>query len=508
MSIKIFSPSQIRAIDASTIENEPISSLALMERASSAFVAVFKQIISTESQVTVFAGCGNNGGDAFAVARLLSKKGYMVKVYLVRQYDTTLSNDCQENKNKWQNMSSANYMEINESKDIQRIDYGNVIIDGIFGVGLNRPLDGIYAEVVCAINVQRKPVYSIDIPSGLFADDNTQRNGGEVIKATKVFTFQIPKLAFMFPENEPFVQDFKVLDIGLNEEEIKKTETPFYLLQKEDVKQMLRTRSRFSHKGNYGHALLIAGQSGKMGAAVIAAKACLRAGVGLITVHCPKYGVGVLQTTVPEAMIDMDESAVENTDLGEISEKFTIGIGPGIGKGIKASSMLQDLLFKANHPIVADADALNIFAENRSLMPNIPHNSILTPHPIEFERMVKQQFTSGYERLQAARRFAMEWHVILVLKGAYTAVVMSDGHVFFNPTGNPGMATAGSGDCLTGILTSLLAQGYSPENTACVGVYLHGLAGDMAVERTGAMESVMACDIVDSIGSAYQQLRS
>jgi NAD(P)H-hydrate epimerase len=328
-----------------------------------------------------------------------------------------------------------------------------------------------------------------------------------VVRATKAYSFQFPKLAFLLPENGDYVPEFEILDIGLSSKAIEDAQTDYFFLQKEDVRKLLHTRARFSHKGTFGHAFLVAGQYAKMGAAVIASKACLKAGAGLLTVHCPKSGINILQIAVPEAMVDADTDENEITELSRLLPKHTVGIGPGIGKGVKVRKVLEKLLRESAKPVVLDADALNLLSEHRELIMLLPPNSILTPHPTEFERLADEKFASGYDRLQCARRLSMLWNVVIVLKGAYTAVIMPNDKVCFNSTGNPGMATAGSGDCLTGILTGLLAQGYSPEEASLIGVFVHGLAGDLALEKAASMESLVASDITDSLGAAFSKIR-
>lgn len=507
MPSKILSAPQIRSIDASTIFNEPTSSIDLMEQASLAFVEAFVREVDPTNKITVFAGCGNNGGDAFAVARILSKRNYKLKVYWVRNAESKLSQDCLENSRRWQNLPQAFLSEIQKEADLECIDFGYVAVDGLFGSGLNRPLSGIYQAVVKKINEQNMPVYSIDIPSGLFVEDNAERKGGVVLCATKTFTFQFPKLAFLLPENGEFVSDFEVLNIRLLPQAIDEAQTDYFFLQQEDIRQLLHNRSRFSHKGTFGHAMLVVGQYGKMGAAIIASKACLRTGVGLLTVHCPKLGVNALQTSIPEAMIDADVDEYENANLPELLLKYTIGIGPGIGKNEPVKQMLEKLLRQADKPLVLDADALNLLAENPLYISLLPENSILTPHPTEFERLANEKYHTGYDRLQSARRLAKQWKVVIVLKGAYTAIVLPNQTVYFNSTGNPGMATGGSGDALTGMITALLAQGYQSAEAAIIGVYLHGLAGDVALSKIGSMEALLATDLIESIGEAFRRIR-
>lgn len=507
MPIKILSAPQIRAIDASTIEHESISSIELMERASLAFAEAFAKEVPRGGVIAVVAGAGNNGGDAFAIARILLDKAYRVKVYLVKSIGGELSPDCSANAWRWRNLPGAYFREICSEADLPSIDFGDVVVDGLFGSGLNRPLSGLYEATVKAMNKCCLPIYSVDIPSGLFVGDNCERQGGAVVRSKKTFSFQFPKLAFLLPENGDYVPEFEILDIGLSAKAIEEAETDCFFLQKADVRKMLHTRARFSHKGTFGHAYLVAGQIGKMGAAVIASKACLRVGVGLLTVHCPRSGVDILQIAVPEAMVDADRDENEITGLSHLQPKHTVGVGPGIGKGEQSRKMFEQLLRTVRKPMVVDADALNLLSEYRELIALLPQNSILTPHPTEFERLAGQKFDSGYQRLRYARKLSKQWGVVVVLKGAYTAVVLPDGRVYFNSTGNPGMATAGSGDCLTGILTGLLAQGYSSEESSLIGVYVHGLAGDLALERVFSMESLLASDIAGSLGIAFAKIR-
>jgi NAD(P)H-hydrate epimerase len=507
MSLKILSAESVRSIDEYTIANEPISSINLMERAARSFSNAFIQSVGRTHEVTVLAGPGNNGGDALAVARILFKEGYKVKVYLVKKPENNLSKDCNENMWRWRNMAGVWFREI-QQLDLAQLDFGDIVIDGLFGSGLNRPLDGIYEAVVKIINDSRSEVYSIDIPSGLYAEGNLDKESGVVVKAKHVFCFQFPKLAFLLPEYGEFVNHFKVLDIGLSDQAIMAAATEYFYLQKTDIQNILHARHTFSHKGTFGHALIIAGQYGQMGAAVMAAKACLRSGVGLLTMHCPTSGITILQASIPEAMVDPDEDKHQNSTLGDISPKQTVGIGPGLGKGKKQKRLLTHLLETMDRPMVIDADALNLIAENRELIELIPPGSILTPHPVEFDRLAGQVYKTGYNRLQAARKLAKDWHVVIVLKGAYTAISFPDGKTFFNSTGNPGMATAGSGDCLTGILTSLISQKYSPQEASIIGVFIHGLAGDLALEKASSMESLIASDIVEAIGAAFSKIRS
>ncbi|MCC8067957.1 MAG: NAD(P)H-hydrate dehydratase, partial [Clostridiales bacterium] len=351
----------------------------------------------------------------------------------------------------------------------------DVVIDGLFGSGLNRPLTGGFAGVVAYINQSEATVVSIDIPSGLFGEDNWTNEQQAIIQAELTLTFGFPKLAFLLPENAAFTGEWKVLDIGIHPDIVRETSTPYSMVTEEDIAQVFRPRPKFAHKGTFGHALLIAGSRGKLGSSVLSAKACLRTGAGLITVHTPQCGEVVFQTAFPEAMLNFDPNQEFFTALPDLSFYDVIGVGPSIGQRLETGAALERLLQGTSKPIVMDADALNIMASNKDLLLRVPPRSILTPHTKEFDRLAGDSAT-GYERLMKAQSFAQQYKVCVVLKGAYTATCTPSGKVFFNSTGNPGMSTAGSGDVLTGVILGLLSQGYEPETAAVAGVFLHGTA--------------------------------
>jgi NAD(P)H-hydrate epimerase len=329
---------------------------------------------------------------------------------------------------------------------------------------------------------------------------------GFIFKADYTLTFQNPKLAFLLPENDPYVGRFEVLDIGLHPRYLEEVETNNLLTVKAMVKPILHNRTKYSHKGTYGHTLLIAGSEGKTGAALLGAKACLRTGVGLLSVHLPKVAQLPLQTAIPEAMIDGDDSETCFSTFGKLDAYTAVGVGPGLGKADDTVRALKRLIQEVQVPLVMDADALNILSDNPTWLPFLPAKTILTPHPKEFERLVGKSSTS-FERLEKQRELAVKYNLIVIVKGAHTTVAMPNGTIFFNTTGNPGMATAGSGDVLTGIILSLLAQRYSPEEAAVLGVYLHGLAGDLAADEIG-QEALMASDITEHLGKACAALHA
>ena len=506
--IKIFETSKMKELDRYTIDHEPITSIDLVERAATAFTQEFCHTFSKQNHVVVFAGQGNNGADGLAIARLLSEEGYRLDVFLFNP-SQRLSNECEINKQRLLTDKNVRLIEVIDDFTPPLLTERDIVIDGLFGSGLNRPLSGGYAAVVDYINQSKAVVVSIDIPSGLFGEDNRMNMRKNIMQARYTYTFEFPKLAFLLSENESFVGKWKILPINIHPTIIEQTNTPYRMITDKDFAGVLLPRNTFAHKGLFGHALLIAGSKGKMGAAVLAAKACLRSGAGLLTVHLPQRGENVLHTTIPEAMLSLDVDTDFVSVLPEIIEYDAIAIGPGLGTQDRSVELLETLLGTVKKPLLVDADALNILAINKNFIPLLPPYSILTPHPKEFDRLFGE-CDSGYERIHQARTKAMEHKLCIVLKGAYTAVCTPDGHVCFNSTGNPGMATAGSGDVLTGVILGLLAQKNAPETAAVVGVYLHGMAGDLVLENTSEIvseESLIAGDIIRMLGKAFKVQR-
>ena len=502
--IKIFTTNRVKELDQYTIQNEPISSIDLVERAATMFVREFCKHYSKQMHVVVFAGQGNNGADALAISRLLAEESYRVETYLFNPTEQ-LSLECEQNKQRLYNTDRVEFSEIIHDFEPPVLTDRNVVVDGLFGSGLNRPLSGGFAAMVNYINQSEAEVVSIDIPSGLFGEDNSKNNPAAIIKANKTFTFSFPKLSFLFQENAQYVGEWKVLDIGIHLDAVYNLPTPYSLVSEEDITYSLKPRERFAHKGVYGHALLIAGSRGKMGAALLAAKACLRAGVGLLTAHIPNRGESFFQTALPEAMLSLDDNADRLSMVSDINNYSAIGIGPGLGQHSETAAIVDLILQACNRPIVIDADALNIISANKDIINRIPAKSILTPHVKEFDRLVGDSANS-YERLMKAQSFATEHKVCVVLKGAYTAICTPAGNIYFNECGNPGMATAGSGDVLTGVILGLLAQGYAPETAAVIGVFIHGTAGDLAANFLSE-ESLIASDIIEMLGKAFKQIK-
>jgi NAD(P)H-hydrate epimerase len=496
--MKILSSKQIREADQYTIEHEPIASIDLMERAATSCFKWIVQHFNIDNSFKIFCGTGNNGGDGLAIARMLSGSGYHVAIYIIHSCGNA-SEDFKVNETRLRNLEKTNIIDIASIKEIPEISQNDVVIDALFGTGLNKPVKGITADAIKSINQSGVKVISIDIPSGLFADQSSNVSSNQVVKSTYTLSFQVYKLAFFFAENAEYVGEVIILPIGLNEKFISSCQSNFELLEEKHIQRILKKRNPFSHKGNYGHAAIVAGSFGKMGAAVLAAKACLRTGAGLLTAHIPECGYEIMQTSVPEAMVSTD-------DFSDLPDYDALGIGPGLGVLFKSGVGLKHIIKKFRKPIVFDADAINGLSENKEWMDFVPVESIFTPHPKEFERLVGKS-NDHFERNKMQIEFSKRYNVFVILKGKYTCITCPDGMCYFNPTGNPGMAKGGSGDALTGMLTGLLAQGYSSKETCIAGVYLHGLAGDIAVKETGEF-SLLASDIIENIGKAFSSVQS
>ncbi len=499
--VKIFSVKQVPLIDKYTIENEPIHSVDLMERAAGQLFEWIQKHFP-KKEVKLFTGPGNNGGDTLALARMLWNEGYDVIVYLVNP-SGKFSENTRINLDRFLKIVSEDRVVSLSDKDVlPKLLQDDLIIDGLFGSGLNRPLDGLPLQVVQHIKSSEATVVSIDIPSGLFGEDNRSNISEGVVNADFTLSFQFPKLSFLLADNGESAGQWEVLDIGLHPKAIEEFKTDWFFVDNKHVSSILKERKRFSHKGDYGHALLMAGSYGKMGAAVLASQGCLKSGVGLLTVHIPRYGYQVIQISVPEAMVSIDRSDILISEFPELDMFNAIGVGPGIGKKQNTVKAIKNLFESAdNKELVLDADALNIISENRELLEFLPENTILTPHPKEFDRLAGES-KSNYERFEKLVSFAKKYKVVVVLKGAYTITALPSGRCFFNSTGNPGMATAGSGDVLTGVILGLLAQRYSVEEAAIIGVYVHGMAGDI-VAREESKQGVTASGIIENVGKSF-----
>ena len=497
--MKIFTSAQIHELDNYTIEHEPIKSIDLMERAAKALTHAITGRWMPTVPVVVFAGPGNNGGDALAVARLLTEQGFQVQTYLFN-INGRLSADCAENKRRLLETKKAKslFTEVTQEFDPPQLEHGMLVVDGLFGSGLNKPLSGGFASLVKYINSSKAEVVSIDMPSGLMTEDNTYNVRQNIIHATLTLTLGQKKLSMLFAENQPFIGELQVLDIGLSREGIEKTDSQYTMLTRDDVKPLMLKRDPFAHKGTMGNALIIAGSYGMAGAAILATEACLRSGAG--------KNVPILQTAVPEAVLHIGNEETAFAEGIDTEDFQAVGIGPGLGTSEQTAIAIIAQLRRTQCPLVCDADAINILSSHRAWLQQLPKEIIMTPHPKEFDRL-EGHSADSFERLSKARDLAQRLSAYVILKGHRTALCCPDGHIVFNTTGNAGMATGGSGDVLTGILTGLLARGYSRKSACIVGIYLHGLAGDIAAAEVGE-ESLIARDIIRCLPKAFGMLNA
>ena len=491
--MKLLSAQQIQQWDAFTMQHEPISSIDLMERAAQCCVHWIIENDFIHQPIRIFCGKGNNGGDGLAIARLLLEKGCTVIVFIL-EFGAKGTDDFQINLHRLHHVTT-NIHFIQATEFIPVIDKHDIIIDALYGSGLNRPLQLLSKEIVDHINESNATIISIDVPSGLSIDKSSKAN--TVVKANHTLTFQNLKLCFLVAENTDYFDDVHVLDIGLYPDYLQTIDTVFEITEQDSIASKIKPRNSFSHKGNYGYALLIAGNKGKMGAALLAAKACLRTGTGLLTVNILQEDQSTINTFLPEAM------TMNRSEKISFDTYSTIGIGCGLGTNDDAKKLVVDVLENYTKPIVIDADALNIIAANKNLLQQIPAGSIITPHPKEFERLFGV-CENDFDRMNKAIALSEQHNFIIILKGHYT-LIAANGKGYFNNTGNVGLAKGGSGDALTGMIVSLLAQKYSSLHAALIGVYLHGLAADISLENQ-SKESLLATDVIENIGKAFNYL--
>ena len=503
--LKIPSIEQIRRCEMHTIAHKPISSIELMEVAATACVNRIKQQFSQTASIVIFCGMGNNGGDGLAMARLLLENGFPCTAYIVK-HRADYSAECQHQLNllKERNVEVA---EIKQEEDIPSCDCCAIVVDALLGIGLSKPIDNpLLKAVIKNINQSKSFVFAIDTPSGLLSEQCMEKQYSAV-EADFTLSFQFLKLSFFFAENYPYTGEWAVADIGLDDQSINDIQTNHYCVEHSFIKSLICQREKFAHKGNFGHGLLIAGSMGMMGAAVLASKAALRTGIGLLTVAVPKTGYNILQITVNEALCRCDENETHFTgiDFGALSKYNAIAVGCGLGTHPETAQGLKKLIADFGGSIIFDADAINCLAENKTWLEFLPPNCIFTPHIKEFERLTKKT-SNSYERLELQRQFSMRYRCVLILKGAHTSISTPQGEIYFNTSGNPGMAKGGSGDVLTGMLLSLAAQGYTPVQTALIGVYLHGIAADQALSKQSC-ESLLPSDIIENIGQGFKAIR-
>jgi|SRR5690625_2494693 len=499
--MKIFTAQQIKQADENTLISQQITSLELMERAADkAFLALLKKYKNTSVSFKIFCGVGNNGGDGLVIARKLMEKEFDVQVFIVK-YSSHFSSDFQENLKRLEKVENSTITFLEENSDFPELGTDVILIDSIFGIGLNRMLPKWIQDLIDNLNHSKLPIISIDIPTGMLA--NLPKINQSIIRASETLTFQHPKFSFFLPETAEYTGKVKVLDIDLDTTSLK---SDIKLIKRKSIRKIYKSRKLFSHKGTFGHVLLAGGSKGMMGSMILSSKAALRAGAGKATALIPKSGNDILQIAVPELMTIRSEGKTKLSDFKKLS--FTpevICFGMGAGKDPKTVEFFEELIKSAKNPIVIDADGLNILSENKNLLKNIPANSVLTPHPKELQRLIGP-WKNDFEKIEKTQNLALQHQLIILIKGYFTLVI-SGKKIFINPSGNPGMATAGSGDVLSGIIAGLMAQNYSPEHAAVMGVWIHGKAGDLAAKKN-SQEAMVAGDISEFIGKVFLQLKN
>lgn len=494
--MKILSSPAIRTVDAKTIQYDKISSDELMEKAAKAFYEHFTRQynIDKEKLIALFCGMGNNGGDGLVVARLLHQAGYNVIVYVIKEGDN-YSPDCAINLKRA--LKTGVFVSIITSVEaIPEMLEIYIVIDAIFGTGLSRELSDLIKEAISSINQASKTVISIDVPSGLFLDKPTLI----AIEAAETITFQIPKLALFLPDNYYYVGKLSMINIRLNSKAIAEADTDEFYLTFEDMAKQLKPLKKFAHKGTQGHALVIGGSLGKIGAVSLASKAALRTGCGLITAFVPQCGTNPIQSYFPEAMVIQDSNEHYISSIVFDIYPDAIAIGMGMGRQKETKQALCQFLNTNSSPLIIDADALNILSDNSEWLNELQPNTILTPHPGELKRLIGQ-WENDFQKIEMTRAFAQKYNLIVVVKEAHTLIIDST-NLYVNSSGTPALATAGSGDVLSGIIVGLLAQGYKPIEAARLGAYIHGMTSDITSNIINP-RSFVASDIVNNISKVY-----
>lgn len=498
--MKILSGAQIKEADNSTINSRKITSLELMEYASTQCFNFIKENLNIQQRtIKIFCGVGNNGGDGLVIARLLASKKVKISCYIVH-FSEKKSDDFTENYKRIKTIKNVHCYDIVNSEHFPVIQPNDIVIDAIFGVGLTRTPEGFIKKLIQHINASKSTIISIDMPSGLFTESPVL-DKDSVIKATLILTFQVPKLALLLPENAAYCNDFKIMDIGLDQAFIDTLSVQNFFITKSFVNTLFKIRTKFQHKGSFGHALILGGSYGKIGAVVLSSKAALKVGSGLVSAYVPKCGYQIIQTSVPEIMVEVDaENELHYFNFK--SDGTSVGLGPGIGTSEKTAEGFINFLKEYTKPLVLDADALNILASRKDDLKYIPTNSVLTPHPKEFERLVGS-WKNDFDKLQKLKEFSSMYSCVVVLKGAHTVIVFKN-NCYFNSTGNAALATAGSGDVLTGIITGLIAQGYTPLNAAIIGVFIHGKTAEIYTKKN-PLETFIASDIIELLPKALKK---
>ncbi|WP_185870512.1 NAD(P)H-hydrate dehydratase [Blattabacterium cuenoti] len=518
--MKILSLNQIKKADQYCIDYEDISSVELMERAAKScfnwMIKHYHHKLIRKIPFIILVGNGKNGGDGLSLSKMLHLHGVMVTIYIVN-ISNHFSKEFIINKNKILKYG-IELNTINEGEKFPSFNNKNSkLIDAVFGIGLNRSIKEYWKSFFHYINNQKfSSVISIDIPSGLFMEKNHDDFEEIIIKATHTLTFQVPKLPFFLPDYANYVGEWHLLNVGWKKKYTNNMHVKNFYIDDTDVRFIYKKRKKFSHKGNYGHGVIIGGSYGMIGSIFLSAKASFRIGIGKLSVYVPRCGNQIIQTILPEAIVktDMQENligTIPNSFFTTTKKHAAIGIGMGMGKHPMTGYALESFLLRLKNknkkiPMVIDADAINILSGQSNILNLLEKETILTPHQKEFDRLCGP-WKNDYQKLYLLKKFSKKYNLFLVLKGAHTVISTPHGDLYFNSTGNPGMATAGSGDVLTGIITGLLAQGYSPKDACIMGVYLHGLAGDIASKELNE-ESIMAMDIINYIGKAYQKIKN
>lgn len=497
--MKIFSSTQLYEADNITTKNQNISSVDLMERAAQQiFNWLHLRMQGAQVPIHIFCGIGNNGGDGLALGRFLINNGYNVNIYIANFTDKR-SKCFLINYDRVKQITKKWPILMRSENDFPSIHPDDIIVDCLFGIGLNRPPEGWVKQLIQYLNLQKAFKLSVDIPSGL-SSEGPLLDQDAVIQANHTLTFQTPKLAFFLPESGQFVPFFEVLNIGLDAQYLQETKPIAQLIYKPNAQLLYKQRKKYTSKVNYGHTLTIGGSLGKIGAIVLATKAAITSGSGWVTSFVPRGGNNILQISVPEAMTiySTQDNYIENFHF--TIKPTAIAIGMGLGQLNETKMAFIDFLKKVKCPLVLDADALQILATMPEHFNLLPKETILTPHEGELLKLIGK-WDNDFDKIEKAKQFSTKFGVIVVIKGAHTLTIFND-QLFVNTTGNPGMATAGSGDVLSGIIAGLCAQGYSPLEASLFGVYMHGSAGNLASQTLG-FEALTASKIIDYLGPAF-----
>jgi NAD(P)H-hydrate epimerase len=511
----IVTAAQMREMDRLTIQKYGVPSLVLMERAGEGITKAILERFgrSAKKGVLVVAGKGNNGGDGLVVARLLKKKRIPSEVALLAR-KSELSPDAVHNLEAYARLRGKVTEITAESLGLfsARMRGMGLLVDGILGTGIKSAVTGLYAEAITIMNASGLPTVAVDIPSGLDTDNGTPL--GVVVQAEMTVALAYPKLGEAIYPGLSNVGDLAVVDIGIDPRAVKEVSPDIELLEQEEICWLVPIRQPDTHKGTYGHVLVMAGSRGKTGAAIMACRAGMRSGAGLVTLAGPRSLNGIFASTLVEVMTEplRDNEAEEMEPLGDeewrrlLERKNALLFGPGIGVNDSTRSALRWLLRHLEIPWVIDADGLTNLALELGLLRNAKTPPILTPHPGEMARLIgKDTATVNQNRIDTARFFAIQHCCHVVLKGARTVISTPEGRVFINPTGNPGMASGGMGDVLAGMLAALLGQGLSPEDAMKLGVYLHGFVGDRVETEKGQI-GLIASDIIEGLPSGMRAL--